>query len=134
MSDDYEIEGLKELSELLTELTPRAAKRYLGRCAEKAAQPLLDAMAETVPMGVGILEESFTTKKTFTNEGDSTNLELEIGPTRQAYWGSFQEFGTSTEPGQHWMQHAWEASQQECLSVFSTEAIGLLQDLENKRG
>ena len=132
-----EIEGLAELSQLLTELAPRAAKRYLGRCAEKATQPLLDAMADTVPVHIGILEESFTTKKRYTNDdgGDATTLELQVGPTRQAFWGSLQEFGAPEAhvPATHWMGRAWESSKDECLNVFSTEAIGLLQDLENKK-
>jgi HK97 gp10 family phage protein len=128
-----EIEGLADLSEMLTTLTPRAAKRYLSRCAEPAAQVVLDAMKQTVPVEVGYLEEAMGWHKSFTNEGDETVMEIEIGPLKSAYWGSFQEFGTHNQPAQHWMGRAWESCRDECLNVFATNAIGLLQDLENRK-
>lgn len=133
MGEPVEIEGLSELSQMLTELTPKAAKRYLSRCAEPAAQVVLDAMAETVPVGVGILEEMLGWQKKWSNNGDETTMELNIGPLKAAFWGSFQEFGTATQPAQHWMGRAWESCKDECLNVFVTECTGLLMDLENKK-
>jgi len=128
-----EIEGLAELSEMLTTLTPRAAKRYLSKVAEPAAQVVIDAMEATVPVGIGILEEELGWQKRFLNDGDETTLQMDIGPLKPAFWGSFQEFGTAHQPGQHWMGRAWEGCKDECLNVFVTGAIGLLMDLENKR-
>ena len=127
-----QIEGLAELSTLLTEQTPRAAKRYLSRCADPAAQVVLDAMKQTVPVGVGILEEELTYSKSFDDVGEDTVLTVNIGPKRSAFWGSLQEFGTRFQQGQHWMGRAWESCKDKCLDVFATEAIGILQDLENK--
>lgn len=134
MSEAITIEGLNDLSNLLTELTPRAAKRYLRRCAEPAAEVVLAAMHETVPVNVGILEEELSYSAKFRNDGDETTMEVKIGPEKPAFWGSFQEFGTATQVGQHWMGRAWEASKDKCLNVFATECVGLLQDLENKKG
>jgi HK97 gp10 family phage protein len=127
-----QIDGLKELSDMLTELTPKAAKRYLSRCAEPAAQVVLDAMAETVPVGIGILEEELGWQKKWGSDGDQTTMDISIGPLKPAYWGSFQEFGTATQPAQHWFGRAWESCREECLNVFVTECTGLLMDLENK--
>jgi len=134
VSDAVHIDGLKELSDLLTELTPKAAKRYLSRCAEPAAQVVLDAMAETVPVGVGILEEQLGWQKHWSNDGDETTMEIEIGPLKPAFWGSFAEFGTATQPAQHWFGRAFESCKDECLNVFVTECTGLCLDLENKKG
>jgi HK97 gp10 family phage protein len=128
-----EIEGLAELSNLLTELTPRAAKRYLSKVAEPAAQVVIDAMAQTVPVGIGILEEELGWQKKWANDGDETTMVINIGPLKPAFWGSLQEFGTHDQPAQHWMGRAWESCKDECLNVFATEAIGLLQDLENRK-
>src|SRR5882762_10196046 len=101
-----EIEGLAELSTMLTELAPRAAKRYLSRVAQPAAQVVLDAMAQTVPVRVGILEEELGYQKKFHNDGDETTMEINIGPLKPAFWGSLQEFGTHDQPAQHWMGRA----------------------------
>jgi HK97 gp10 family phage protein len=128
------IEGLKELSDLLTEQTPRAAKRYLRKCAAPAAQVVLDAMEQTVPVKIGILEEALSYSVKFENDGgDETTMVVNIGPEKPEFWGSFAEFGTSTQPAQHWMGRSWESSKDECLNVFATELTGLLMDLENKK-
>lgn len=142
-----EIEGLKELSEVLTTLAPAAAKRYLSRAGEAAAEVVVEALEESAPTGIGILEESITTKKTW-EDGDQTTMEINIGPTKHAFWGMFQEFGTqdvegtdkegkhfhhAAQPAQHWMGRAFESSKDRCLDVFSTEALGILADLENKK-
>lgn len=129
-----EIDGLAELSDLLTNETPAAAKRYLSRCAEPAAQVVIDAMKETVPVGVGILEEALGWQKKWGATDDEAVLDMVIGPLKLAFWGSFQEFGTVHQQGQHWMGSAWMDCRDRCLDVFATEAIGILQDLENKRG
>ncbi len=134
MSDTSEIEGLAELSNLLTELTPRAAKRYLSRVAEPAAQVVLDAMAETVPVGVGILEEQLGWRKHWGTDGDQTTMEIEIGPLKPAFWGSLQEFGTHTQPATHWFGEAWMGCRDEVLNVFATEAAELCTHLKNRKG
>jgi HK97 gp10 family phage protein len=127
------IEGLAELSEVLTTLAPQAAKRYLSRCAKPAAQVVLDEMGQTVPVGIGRLEECLTSQKTWDNDGgDETTMLVVIGPTKNAFWGSLQEFGTKFQTGTHWMGRAWESSKDRCLDVFATEALGILADLENK--
>jgi len=126
------IEGLADLSTMLTEMSPRAAKRWLLRAAEPAAEVVLDAMKETVPVEVGILEERLTYEKEF-KTGDETVLTISIGPEKGVFWGSLQEFGTQTQPAQHWMGRAWESSKDKCLDVFATEALGILADLENRK-
>ena len=91
-------------------------------------------MASTVPVGVGILEESLGWQKKWSSDGDQTTMEISIGPLKPAFWGSFQEFGTATQPATHWFGNAWESCKDEVLNVFVTECTGLILDLENKKG
>jgi HK97 gp10 family phage protein len=143
-----EIDGLAELSEILTTKTAAAAKRYLSRAGEAGAQVFVGALEDSAPTGIGILEESITWQKKWGTEGDQTTMDINVGPTKQAFWGMFQEFGTqevegtdkngkrfvhAAQPGQHWMGRAFEGSKEAALSAFATEAIGILQDLENKQ-
>jgi hypothetical protein len=131
MSDTIVIDGLAELSEKLATMPAKAAKRYLSKCAEPAAQVVLSAMHETVPVGIGILEEDLGWQKKW-SDGDETTMEISIGPLKPAFWGSLQEFGTRYQVGIHWFGRAWSSCQDKCLDVFATECIGLLQDLGNK--
>lgn len=128
------IEGLAELSEMLTQESVRTAKRYLVNCAKPAADVVIDAMKDTVPVGLtGRLEENLTYQTRF-SDGDGTTLTVNIGPARSTWWGSWQEFGTFCQQGQHWMGRAWETCQDKCLSVFATEMLARLSDLESKQG
>jgi HK97 gp10 family phage protein len=140
------IEGLKELSDKLATMPAKAAKRYLSRCGEKAAQVVVDALEQTVPVDYGYLEEAITWQKKWLDGNEST-MDIRIGPMKGAFWGSLQEFGTAERTGWdkngkpfhhgatpplRWMSRAWESCRDECLDVFATEAIGILMDLENK--
>lgn len=129
-----EIEGLAELSALLTEKTPQAAKRYLSKASDAAVAVLAPALKESAPVEVGVLEESIVSKKTFTNDGDETTMVTDVGPLRSIYYGSFQEWGApgAGVPALHWMTRAWEFTKGAVLSAFATEALGILHDLENK--
>lgn len=130
------IEGLAELSELLTQESPKAAKRYLSKAAEPATEVVLDALKETVPVELGILEEELGSEKHFEDDGTATVMTIKIGPKKDmaaSHYGSLQEWGTRFQRGQHWMTRAWESCKNRVLDVFATEAIGIEMDLENKK-
>ena len=144
---NIEIQGLAELSSLLTEETPQAAKRYLSKVAEPAAKVVVEALKTTVPVHIGILEEEIGWQKKWGNDGDETTMVINIGPLKPAFWGMFQEFGTqdvegtnrdgkhfhhAAQPGQHWMTRAWESSKDEVLSVFVAEANEMISKLRSK--
>lgn len=143
-----EIDGLAELSEILTTKTAAAAKRYLKRAGDAGAEVFKTAAEESAPTGIGILEELIVTKTHWESGDGTTELTIDIGPAKQAYWGMFQEFGTqevegtdkngkrfvhAAQPAQRWLTQAFEGSKEQALSAFGTEAIGILQDLENKQ-
>lgn len=135
MSDAVQIEGLAELSDLLQNETVRAAKRYLRNCIEPCSQIVLDAAAETVPVGHGVLEEALGYEVgRWQNDDGESSIEIRIGPLKGYFWGSIQEFGSVTNPAQHWLQRAWESCKDAVLNEFSTNAVGLLLDLQNKKG
>ena len=118
MPSTVELKGLADVSNMLSEVAPKAAKSYISKCAKPATQVVLDAMKETVPVGVGILEELLVSKSHWEQDGATERLVVEIGPTKQAYWGMFQEFGTSKLEGKHWMGNAFEGCKEEVLEVF----------------
>lgn len=127
------IQGLSELSQMLTEESVRTAKRYLVNCAKPAADVVIVAADATVPKETGRLESGMDYQTRFDGNGDGTTLTVNIGPARDTWWGSFQEFGTFCQPGQHWLGRAWEACQDRVLSVFATEALARLADMEEKK-
>jgi HK97 gp10 family phage protein len=126
------IEGLAELSDRLVNIAPRAAKRYLKKAGDAGAKIVVAELQETVPVEVGYLEEAMGYDISFDGSDDATTMTVDIGPFKQAYWGEMQEWGTSTQQGQHWMGRAWEETRDKVLDVMATEMTGMLLDLENK--
>ena len=76
------------------------ATGYLNRAADPATQVVLDALHETVPVGIGILEEELGSEKHYEDVNGATVLTVEIGPFKpSSKWGSLQELGSLQEFG-----------------------------------
>jgi HK97 gp10 family phage protein len=130
---EIKIDGLSELSEMLTQESVRTAKRYLLNVAKPAAEVVIDAMDATAPVETGRLEGGIDYKTRFSGGGEGTTLTVNIGPDKETFWGSFQEFGSFDQPAQHWMACAWEACQDKCLSVFEDGAREQIAKMKAKK-
>jgi HK97 gp10 family phage protein len=143
-----EIEGLEKLSDMLSNIAPTAARRYMRKAVGTGATIVQGELKESAPAHIGVLEESIVQKASWDTSDDSSEiLTVDIGPTKQAFWGMFQEFGTqdvvgvdkngkkfhhTAQPAQRWMTNAWLGCRDRVLDVVATELTGLLMDLENK--
>jgi HK97 gp10 family phage protein len=105
----------------------------LVNCAKPAAEVVIEAADQTVPVDTGKSKAELGYKTRFSGDGDGTTLTVNIGPSSATWYDTFDEFGTRTQPAQHWLARAWEASQDKCLSVFATEALARLADMEDKK-
>lgn len=133
MGTVIKIDGLSDLSEMLTHESVRTAKRYLLNVAKPAADVVVRALQSTAPERTGRLESEIDYQSKFSGDGDGTTLTVKIGPSRSTFYGMFEEFGTIHQPAQHWMARAWATCQDKCLSVFGTEALARLADMEEKK-
>jgi HK97 gp10 family phage protein len=129
LSDTITITGLDDLAEMLTKIAPKAAKRYLSKCADPAAQVMLDAMDQTVPVDGGELREALDKQKKWGSEGDQTTMNITIGPRKGKAWGSMQEYGTKTQPAQHWMSNAWQSCKSQVLDVYVRGINDLMESM-----
>ena len=127
------VTGLKELSDALTTQTNEAAKRYLSKVMEPAAQIVVDAAEKTAPVHIGILEEAIVWQKKWQSGEGETSANIAIGPLKSVYWGELQEWGTqevfgkdkhgkpfhhAAQPPQFWMTRAWEGCKEQVLEKF----------------
>lgn len=119
MGKSIEITGLKELSEMLTQIAPKAAKSYVVKCAKPAAQVIVEAMQDTAPSEVGTLRDSIIFRNQWGQADDGGEaLTTSVGPNKHVPWGMWQEFGTSHIAGRHWMSKAWSDCQEHVLDMF----------------
>ena len=142
------ISGLSELSEALTHKSARTAKRWLLKCAEPAAKVVVAAGSQNAPEApagtkdtrhpAGMLKASLDYQTRFDKpqQGEDTRLVVKIGLKNDGtsmWYGSLQEFGFRDVLGLHWFGRAWESCKDKCLSVFATEALAMVADMEDKK-
>jgi HK97 gp10 family phage protein len=96
-----EIEGLAKLSDILSEMAPRKAKRRLRNALGKGADLVQETAEKTAPVEFGTLEKDIIQKSKFSDDDDNstTALTISIGPSSKVFWGMFQEFGTQDVEG-----------------------------------
>jgi len=142
------IDGLSRLSEMLTNIAPTKAKRKMREALSEGADVVQNAAEESAPVYIGYLEESIVQKGSWESGEGTTTLTVDIGPTKKAFWGMFQEFGTqdvsgttkkgkpfhhTAQPAQHWLTRSWEGSRDEVLDTIKNEMTALIVELDNTR-
>lgn len=123
------IEGLDELEKALLEGGPKAAKRFMRSVEMKAAKVLQDSASESAPFHTGDLSEDI---KRQTIAADDT-LTVRVGPSRETFYGLFQEFGAPEAgvPAQHWLESSAKEAQDAVLEKY-IEAVN--EGLEEMKG
>lgn len=111
-----EIEGLDELEEAFINGSPRAVKKFLRRVEMRAAKVLQDALSENAPYAEGALSEDIHRQVITNDEG----MTVRVGPSKETYWGLFQEFGApeANVPALHWAEEAAKSVQDEVLAEY----------------
>ena|SRR5579863_7471713 len=111
------ITGLKELEQRLRDEPKNVAKRTLRRAAKDAADIWTSAISERAPSHTGFLRTQITMSSKATG-GDEGSMQVMVGPSKKAFYGIFQEFGTRTQPAKPFMRPAFEETKDEVLQKF----------------
>jgi HK97 gp10 family phage protein len=123
-----DLEGLDELEESFTSGSKRSVKKFLRRVEMKAANVLVESAREYAPYETGRLEEDIG-RQSIQSEGALT---VRVGPSKDAFYGLFQEFGAPevNVPALHWLENSARAVQDEVLEEFYE---GLREGLEDMK-
>lgn len=90
MADSIQIQGAKALDAALGQLADHIQAEILTLAAKAGAEVLQAGMARRAPRRTGELAEGIGIKVQETAEGAL----VDIGPTKEAFYGMFQELGT----------------------------------------
>ena len=129
MPGTFTIHGAAELEKVLRQLPNQTRGQILRTAVMAGAREVRDAMRLAAPVGAtGTLRKSIVAR---TQKSDTAgNLggtlfkagrfaaTVFVGPTAQAFYGLFSEFGTSTQPARPWMRPAWEASKGRAFNIM----------------
>lgn len=103
------IQGLERFRGDLEKLDLSKQKDLLVETGLEAVEPLRLEIAAEAPVRTGRLSRSIEKQE---NRAESTvdSVTIDVGPSIQAFYGIFQEFGTAFQPPQEFVEPAIEAS------------------------
>lgn len=116
--------GLDELEEAFTVGSERAMRRFLRNAEMKAAKVLQDTASANAPYAEGNLSEHIRRQSVQSEDG----VRVRVGPDREAFYGTFQEFGAPEAgvPALHWLEDSAKECQDEVLEELTAAfQIGL---------
>lgn len=124
MADTWtvEIKGLKELDAALRALPDEMQAAPVRAGLKAAGKFLAEDMAARAPRdvvvaGVTLAEEIVFQVKVSTVKDRAA---VEVGPTRRAFYGRFQEFGTEQHAAQPFMRPTLDMGGQSAIAVFAS--------------
>jgi len=131
MADEIKctIEGLEGLEDALRNAPKKMAVKFVRNANKTGANILKEAIANAAPVDTGFLSEHIGIQSKVTS-GDEGSLTTHVGPTNQAFYGIFEEFGANGRPGLHFMEHAAERVQDEVVEAYVNECNDRLEDLK----
>lgn len=113
-----EVIGKKEILNKLKAIDADLATKTLEQAAEAGAEIIEKAASQKAPRKTGKLATSITHE---VKEPTRTGVEVAIGPNTKAFYGLFQEFGTSKMPAHPFLRPAFDENSSKVKSSIANK-------------
>ena len=115
-----QFEGGKELVAALGTLSKAMSKKILIESLKDAAEPMRARMARLAPKGDPQGVNLSQSMEVMTSRGqDALEAAVAVGPTKEAFYGSFQEFGTAHHAAQPFARPAFDSEKEKALQLLA---------------
>lgn len=121
----WKFEGGQELAKALESLPQATRQPILVRALKAAGLPMAERMGLEAPLDPTAdhqhLADSMTVSATTRVNGerlDDTSAAVAVGPSKDAFWGLFQEYGTVRHGAQPFARPAFDAEYEQALKIF----------------
>ena len=135
-SVSVQVTGLQELERKLKALGPTIARKSLRSALVAGAKLIRNEAIELAPEKTGRLRRAMYVKKMNKPNPFSENVIVGVRHGKKmskrdldAYYWTFQEFGTKLIKGVHFLTRAFEATKEQALSKFKEVLTGNIQKL-----
>ncbi len=111
----FTITGIKEIDRALKALEPKVAKKVIRQSIRAALKPIRDEIKGEVPLKTGLLRSAIKVRAAKRSRV-SIGVVVIIGRgdfKGDTFYGAFQEYGTSTMPGKHFMRKVFDRESNE---------------------
>ena len=113
------ITGDDTLFKALDKLEARFRRETLEGMLEEAAEPIRTAAEALAPRRTGLLARSMETERR--KARGRTEALVVVGPHRNAFYGTFQEFGLGPGPKQPFLRPAFDTKKDDARGVAAVE-------------
>lgn len=114
------LEGMQELQGRLNQLDRNVRKKLLTETLLEAAEITRARAAELAPVRTGRLRREQIIKKVSAESTADTGVVL-VGPSRNAFYGLFQELGTAFMTARPFLGPAFTETQNDVLEKFTDD-------------
>ena len=121
ISGSIKYEGGRELDAALKQLSARVSRRLLIEGLTESAEPMRDRMEDLAPRDPETpfdLKENIVIQRSLGQ--DAQEAAVIVGPTKRAYYGGLQEFGTAHHAAQPFARPAFDQTWRVCLAVLGS--------------
>ena len=121
------IEGVTEMNRLLLQLPHELSSAVLIAALKEGAEPIRADASSNAPRRAGSgphLADHIVTRALgeirATEIGVEADAAVIVGPTKDFFWGYFNEFGTSKQPARPWFRPAFDTNEERSLRAILT--------------
>ena len=128
--------GGAQLEQRLRELPASVSGTVLRKILRRAAEPVRARMSEMAPHRPGppdLRDRIVISGAGGDDDFDMGDIAVAIGPSKSAFWGYFQEFGTSRQAARPFARPAFDASHQAALTEIGEGIWAALRQLSPGR-
>ena len=126
----FTLQGGEALARVLDGLKPATSRRKQFKILREAAKPMRAGMEANAPRGSGShgrhLADSIVIASVRDRQGDG-DATVAVGPSRDAFWGFFQERGTIFHAPQPFAGPAFDSRLRRSFAIIQTRTWQLIR-------
>lgn len=122
-SFSFNLASIPELKKALLDLDKKVGKKVIQSAVKRGLTPMKQAAIAKVPVDTGLLKRSIkvrTIAKSRTHFGQSVSIS-DTSFRGEAFYGYFQEYGTSKMPAKGFLRKAFDETKDESLRIAIDE-------------
>lgn len=124
------LQGLDQFDRALKQLSLVTQGQLLKQAVKKGAELIREEAENRAPRDTGTLAEEEIVS-VVAGESNAFEATVKIGPSKKAFYGFFQEFGTAHHAAQPFLMPSFEEKQDEALQVVSDELRKAVEKIAN---
>lgn len=114
--------GMAEFERKLRQLDLSLQRRALIEAATAGAKLVRDVASDLAPRDTGELAEEMTTRVSG-SQSDVHEASVDVGPSKNAFYGMFQEFGTVKQAAQPFLEPAFEQTKEQASQIVKDRLL-----------